>query len=88
MLSRKTMTKKSYDERIPVDGDASWAVFSAPLVHHLQKVGRQTWKALDLWAVANRMSKYKLKNVIAWLENRKMIDFDGECWYVISQKRE
>jgi hypothetical protein len=66
-------------ERTPPDGDASWIVASTPVLA-LVKQAPRTWYELYHWASEHEMTLFRLKNIIAWLDNKKLIEHDGKRW--------
>lgn len=77
----KIRVPQPFGERIPPDGDAFWVVASTPVFGFIKEAPR-TWYELYHWASEHDMTQLKLKNIIAWLDNRGLIEHDGKRWAV------
>jgi len=81
----KLRPPKPVGERVPPESDVFWVVATAPLLHHLKTEGPKSWHDLYAWAHVHKITIMKLKNLVAWLENKKLVTYDGERRWEVAE---
>jgi hypothetical protein len=64
------------NEPVPPISDPVWVEWSDPLLKFLQE-GPKTWTQLERWRKPRGVSGFRLRNCLAWLEDRGVARSEG-----------
>jgi hypothetical protein len=72
------------ENEVPPSEDPRWAEWVVPLHGYLRALPR-SWEDLRRWRAASGTSASMLHNMLSWMSNNRMVDWDGRLWRAIGE---